>query len=162
MSTENTSSWNSANQHFLVASVNIIKKQLELYNIYSNGNGAEAAAASDFTNAQNELSAVAAAMPAPSALDTLISVFGLSAFEQAVLLLCAGVELSSDFASLVSRLQGDPQLSLPTFNLALAALPDAHWSALSPAAPLRYWKLIELNNGQIISKSTIKIDEQIL
>jgi hypothetical protein len=161
MSTENTSSWNTANQHFLVAAVNVIKKQLELYS-YSNGNGAETAAMAELTNAQNELAAAATAMPAPSALDTLISVFGLSSFEQAVLLLCAGIELSSDFSSLVGRLQGDPQLSLPTFNLALAALPDAHWSALSPAAPLRYWRLIELNNGQTISKSTIKIDEQIL
>src|ERR1700749_1934220 len=130
MSSEETLSWNNTNQHFLVAAVNVIKKQLELYS-YANSNGAEATAMAELANAQNELSAAAAAMPSESALDTLISVFGLSSFEQAVLLLCAGVELSSDFASLVSRLQGDSQLSLPTFNLALAALPDAHWSALS-------------------------------
>jgi hypothetical protein len=83
----------------------------------------------------------------PSALDSLCNVFALSPFERDVLLLCAGMELDSTFAQLCVSAQGDPQRAFPTFSLALAALPEAHWSALIPVAPLRRWRLIEVGIG---------------
>ena len=70
-------------------------------------------------------------MPAPPALETLCRRSGLSPFERDVLLLCAGVELDSRFAPLCAAAQGDPARPYPTFSLALAALPEPHWSALS-------------------------------
>ena len=92
--------------------------------------------------------------PAPAAaLERLCRVFGLSAFERDVLLLCAGVELDRDFAEAVGA---------PTFALALARLPEAHWTALSPAAPLRHWRLIELHAGAALLRATLRIDERIL
>ena len=45
------------------------------------------------------LQEAADALPAPSALETLVAAFGLSPFERGVLLLCAGVELDSRFAA---------------------------------------------------------------
>ena len=42
---------------------------------------------------------------------------------------------------------GDAGARYPTFGLALAALPTPHWSALAPAAPLRRWRLVELDAG---------------
>jgi len=100
--------------------------------------------------------------PSTAALDTLVKVLGLSAFEKNILLLCAGAELDSSLAALIAGLHGNPSLVLPSFGLALGVLPEAHWSALSPNAPLRYWRLIELLNDQLVSKSPLKIDEQIL
>src|SRR5262245_44810306 len=80
----------------------------------------------------------------PPALETLVKTFGLSRFERSVLLLCAAVELDASFAGLCAKAQGDPGHSYPTFSFALAALPEPHWSALSPAGPLRRWRLIEV------------------
>ena len=104
----------------------------------------------------------AAAMPAPPALETLCRMFGLSPFERQVLLLCAGMELDSSFSALCAAAQGDPRRAYPTFSLALAALPEAHWSALSPAGPLRYWRLVEVGTGDGVTLSPLRIDERVL
>src|SRR5207245_1875401 len=77
----------------------------------------------------------------------LCATFRMSAFERSVLLLCAGIELDSAFAPLCAAAQGEAGRNFPTFSLALAALPDAHWSALTPAAPLRRCRLIEVGAG---------------
>src|SRR5262245_28441261 len=44
---------------------------------------------------------------APPLLDALCATFGLSPFECDVLLLCAGIELDSKFATLCAAAQGD-------------------------------------------------------
>ena len=90
------------------------------------------------------LSTVEAEMPAPPAVRHVSHIFGLSSFERDLLLLCAGRELEADFARLCGELQGNAQRDYPTFSLALAHLPDPHWSALIPDAPLRCWRLIEV------------------
>ena len=94
-------------------------------------------------------------------LDAICTMFDLSPFARDVLLLCAGIELDSRFATLCAALHGDPGRPWPTFSLALATLPDAHWSALTPSAPLRRWKLVELGNGGLTS-APLRIDERIL
>ena len=78
----------------------------------------------------------------PPVLDGLRAAFGLSDFESDLLLLCAGCELDASFAELVASTQR--RGTAPTFGLALAALPGAHWSALTPGGPLRRWRLLEL------------------
>ncbi len=98
----------------------------------------------------------------PSALDAVCGAFGLSPFERDLLVLCAGTELDSAFATLVSQAQGDLQHGGPTFGLALASLPDAHWSALLPTAPLRRWRLIEMGPGDSLTNSSLRIDEWLL
>jgi hypothetical protein len=97
-----------------------------------------------------------------SALDTLCAAFGLSSFEREVLLLCAGIELDSTFAAQCAAAQADARRVYPTFSLALAALPEAHWSAMVPAAPLRRWRLIEVSAGDSLTTSPLRIDERIL
>jgi hypothetical protein len=97
---------------------------------------------------------------AGSAVDRISSMFGLTPFERDVLVLCAGVELESRLARACAAAQGDPRC-IATFGLALAALPDAHWSAVSRDGPLRYWRLVEVATGSLI-QSTLKIDERIL
>ncbi len=97
-----------------------------------------------------------------SALDALARTFGLSRFERLVLLLCAGMELDSSFAGLCADASGDARLAYPTFSLALAAFPEAHWSAITPSAPLRAWRMVELGRGDIAVSSPLRIDERIL
>jgi hypothetical protein len=100
----------------------------------------------------------------PPQLEILSNAFGLSKFERSIVLLCAAVELDSSFASLCASAQGDASRPYPTFSLALAALGDPHWSALNPAAPLRRWRLIEVQGqpGMPLTTSLLRIDERIL
>jgi ATP-dependent 26S proteasome regulatory subunit len=97
-----------------------------------------------------------------SALDQICSGFCLSPFERDILLLCAGIELDASFRILCAAAQGDAQRTYPTFSLTLAVLPDAHWSALTPMAPLRRWKLIEVGTGPNLTFSSLRIDEWVL
>jgi hypothetical protein len=98
----------------------------------------------------------------PRAVEALCRAFGLSPFERDLLVLCAGIELDSTVSPLCAAAQGDPSRNYPTFSLALAALSGAHWSALSPAAPLRRWRLIEVVAGPILTLCPLRIDERVL
>jgi ATPase family associated with various cellular activities (AAA)/Winged helix domain, variant len=99
---------------------------------------------------------------APSMLTRLCAAFRLSAFERDLLLLCAGMEFDSRFAGLCASAQDDPRRPYPTFSLALAVLPGAHWSALSPSGPLRFWQLLRMEQGDLLTTSPLHIDERIL
>jgi hypothetical protein len=110
---------------------------------------------------------VADEQPAPGhegsyAIDVLAESFGLSAFERSVVLLCAGVELDLELARACAAAQPESDSSLPTFSLALAALPGAHWSALPPWAPLRQMRLVEVGHGSTLTTSPLRIDERVL
>ena len=137
--------WPEANQRYLMAAVGVVRSLLEAH---------RQRAKDDARNPQSDHAAekvlreAAAAMPAPPALETLCVAFGLSPFERNLLLLCAGIELDSTFAACCAAAQGDPRKLYPTFSLALAALPGAHWSALSPSSSLRRWRLIELTGNE--------------
>lgn len=98
----------------------------------------------------------------PTALDSLSAAFGLSSFERAVLLLCAGMELDARFAPLCAALKPEKNRAYPTFSLALAIFPDAHWSALAPSGPLRFWQLVEAGTAGTLVDSPLRIDERIL
>lgn len=98
------------------------------------------------------------------ALEIVTRTFGLTVFERALLLLCAGIELDSSLACLCASAQGVSTRTYPTFSLALASLPAPHWSALNPGAPLRRWRLIEIVNqlGVPLTVSPLRVDERIL
>jgi len=98
----------------------------------------------------------------PSALDQICNGFCLSPFERDILLLCAGIELDASFRILCAAAQGDTQRTYPTFSLALAVLSDAHWSALTPMAPLRRWKLLDVGAGSSLTFSPLRVDEWVL
>lgn len=99
---------------------------------------------------------------APSGLETLCMVFGLSPFERDLLMLCAGMELDSSFQELCAEIQGQDGHIYPTFSMALASLPGAHWSALSPESPLRYWQLIQRAGSDSLTRDPLRIDERVL
>lgn len=153
--------WQGANQRYLMAAVGVVEEELELYR---DSLAIEKDEAKQFkiSQAQKVLEEAAEELPAPAALDTLVKVLGLSPFERKILLMCAGVELDANFGSLIATLQGKFSQGHPTFSLALAAFPDAHWSALSPNAPLRYWHLITVDTEKMITQSPLRIDEHVL
>lgn len=148
--------WEQANKQYFMARLEQVRRALKQ----------ASGAAADGPHADEEEPDIAAlptmkhAMPA--ALDTLGSLFDLSSFERDILLLCAGVELDSEFMQLCATLQGDQQHAYPTFRLALSVLPNAYWSALSPEAPLRRWRLLIVEPGQTLTLSPLRIDERIL
>src|SRR5215211_4904786 len=72
------------------------------------------------------------------------------------------MELDATLATLCAAAQGSPRLAYPTLGLALAALPEAHWNALTPAAPLRYWRLVEVGTGDTLTTSPLRVDERVL
>ena len=100
------------------------------------------------------------AAPGSPTLARLCEAFGLSTFERDVLLLAAGRELSGEFAATLAEVNGGRACA--TFGLALAALPGAHWSALSPGAPLRAWRLVEAIGDAGLTQRELRVDEPIL
>ena len=103
-------------------------------------------------------------MDPPPALHLLAQRFGLSPFEQDVLLLCAGMELDTRIAGLCAQAQGNSNRPYPTFALALALFDQPAWDVLSPERPLRRWRLIEINQpaAQPLTTSALRADERIV
>jgi hypothetical protein len=143
--------WFSANQTYLMAAVERIRAMLLCH--------------------CNQEAAAPAGVQAPPAggdplgafaLDLLCRFFALSPFERDLLVLCAGVELDANFGALLAEVQGDSGRTQPTFSVALAVLPAAHWSALTPTAALRRWRLIEVIGNSSLLQSTLRIDERVL
>jgi SpoVK/Ycf46/Vps4 family AAA+-type ATPase len=97
-----------------------------------------------------------------SALDALCTLFGLTTFERRIVLLCAGMELDGDFANSCASSPGSGGNPWPSFGLALAAFPNAHWDALANNAPLRRWHIIEICGDGPLAHSRLRIDERIL
>ncbi|MER5460057.1 AAA family ATPase [Streptomyces sp. NPDC002668] len=104
----------------------------------------------------------ALAASAPATLDALVACFGLSPFERDVVLLAAAAELDPTTGGRCAAASGDPDRAHPTFSLALAALAAPHWSALTPVAPLRRWRLVELDDETRLTTSRLRLDERIL
>jgi hypothetical protein len=100
----------------------------------------------------------------PPALVLLARLLGLSSFEQNILLLCAAIEFDTRIAGLCARAQDNPSRTYPTFALALSLFDDPAWDALSPDRPLRYWRLLEINQpgAQPLTSSALRTDERIV
>jgi AAA+ superfamily predicted ATPase len=144
---DSTQDWSDINQKSLTAALAGVRRTLE-----------------SFIGEDELENSASVTLPenASAALEILCALFGLSSFERDLLLLCAGIELDSKFIALCAKAQGDLRRSYPTFSLALAALPDPHWSALVPSSPLRYWRLIETGPGETLTTCPLRIDERIL
>jgi hypothetical protein len=148
--------WSEANKAYLLAAMAELKMRLQQHADPAAGRAPVSSGAT----------APDADMPIfgnrPPALEYVERAFGLSRFERSLLLLCAGIELDCEFAALCAAAQGDLARRHATFSLALAALPEPHWSALAPDAPLRRWRLIELPPGPSLTMAPLRIDERVL
>lgn len=154
-----SASWHEANQRYLTAALGDVRAALRRH--LPEG-AADSPAYGPVDEPAEDPEEIAGALSPPPALEQLCGVFDLSSFERGVLLLCAGVELEASFAALCAAAQTGAGTTHPTFGLALAALPDAHWSALTPAAPLRRWRLIEVRPGDTLTASPLHVAERVL
>ena len=141
--------WADLNQRLLVAEFARLKFRLA---------SDEAA----LPGADAEVDGARAQLLRPGAINVLAASFGLSSFERELVLLAAGVEMDHRVARLCAEAAGQPQRPWATFGLALAALPDAHWSALAPNRPLRRWQLIGVEEGPGLSTARLCLDERVL
>ena len=183
MNTEVTNNWYEVNQRYLSAALNEVRSALERYveHMHSSADAGAVVASGvpdEATPTRGKQSIMhvpdkahemesgrlpdTSSVAVPSALESLCAAFNLSPFERDILLLCAGMELDTSFASLCATAQGDSLRSYPTFRLALDTLSDAHWSAFTPGAPLRRWRLIEVEAGSRLAGSLLRVDERIL
>ena len=108
--------------------------------------------------------AAIAELPGCPSLDALGTMFGLSAFERGLALLCAAVELDPRVGAICAETTDRGAFPYPSFGYALSLLPQPHWSALGPESPLRRWKI--LNPGVApelpLSMRPLSIDERVL
>ncbi|HXJ67120.1 MAG TPA: ATP-binding protein, partial [Actinomycetota bacterium] len=159
-----TVDWHEANKRSLAAEVAVVAALLERHAAPARPEEPDATgdAEPNLMAAEGRLQDVAGGLPLRSALDGLTAAFGLSSFERSVVVLCAGMDLEGTFAIRCAEAQGDPRRAYPTFGMALAALPDPHWSAITPAAPLRRWRLVDVLPGDSLTSSPLRIDERVL
>ena len=154
--------WHQANQEYLNAALAVVRERLRSHaSQVGSDQEAISSAREDLEQALLEMELAAQRLPAPSRLDRLCESFSLSSFERDLLLLCAGVELDSGFASLCAAVQGDSRKN-PSFGLAISILPEASWSAFTPDSPLRRWHLIEVGEGETLASSPLRINERVL
>jgi hypothetical protein len=142
MSSTTLATWAEANQAHLLSEFARLKQRL----------GIQVKTRSDAPTPAEE----------PFAIDHLATIFGLSAFERDLLLLCAGVEMDSELAARCVEMHASAQKPYVTFGLAIAALEDPHWSAFTPTRPLRRFRLLELSSGGGFTTSPVRIDERVL
>ena len=145
--------WSEQNQRYLTAELARLRRVLETRAAPA-VDGSESA-----RSAREEPADPPVEMEAPPALESLRQIFGLSPFERDLLLLCAG---SSSIPASPRRSPPGGKGGEPDLRVALAALPGAHWSALWPAAPLRRWRMVELESGGSLTAGRLRIDERIL
>jgi ATPase family associated with various cellular activities (AAA) len=100
----------------------------------------------------------------PPTIRVLADRFGLTQFEQEILLLTAASEFHHGMASLFASINADAKANYPTFGLAMSVFDAPSWDALSPDRPLRYWRLIEVDQTEFeeITRRRLRISERIL
>ncbi len=146
--------WSEANRRCLMEAIGVVRALLE-----------DAATAGGTTAAPTPPAPPApqpgVSLDPPAAFEQLRAGFGLSPFELDVILLGAGVELDDRLAELVAAVGGTGG-ARPTLGLALRALPDAYWQALTPDAALRRWRLIELAHADTFTATPFRLSERTL
>jgi hypothetical protein len=148
--------WHDQNQSYLLGSLERVRVALYRYVAHMRGEDPGTAeplpSLPDYQHAGENAPALA----------RLVSLFELTPFERDILMCCAGVELDGNFANLCAQAQGDPQRAFPTLGLALAALPNPHWSAITPLGALRRLRLVEVGSGTALTLSPMRISERVL
>lgn len=101
--------------------------------------------------------------PAP-ALHLLADGLRLTPFERDTVLLCAAMELDTRIPGLCARAMGNSEQAYPTFALALSLFDSPSWDSLSPQRPLRFWRVLDVNQGptQPLTSAPLRADERIV
>ena len=100
--------------------------------------------------------------PAPALL-LMAERLGLGPFETDILLLCAAMELDPSIPALIAAAQGGGS-GHPSFALALQLFDEPAWDALAPQRPLRYLRLLDINQpgATPLTAAALRADERIV
>jgi hypothetical protein len=111
-----------------------------------------------------EARAAATQSDPPPALLALAQRLDLSPFERDTLLLCAAADLDPGIAALFDEAAGMGTRGAATFGLALQLFDEPSWDALSPHRPLRYARLLEINQpgATPLTGAALRADERIV
>jgi AAA+ superfamily predicted ATPase len=117
--------------------------------------------------ARNAIVGDAARTPFPTppdgtAMARLVALFGLSAFEVAVLSAAAAVELVPGFGAECAKGSNRAETQALSVGLAIARLPGADWSALEVDGPLRRWRLVGLGEAPIFTSRPVFLRSSVL
>ena len=97
------------------------------------------------------------------ALGRLKDVFALTRFEAGLLVTLAAISIDPVLAASTAAIQGQSRTGLISFALAARLLPECELAALRPDAPLRLWRLIEIDSPPEAAAATLfRIDERVL
>jgi hypothetical protein len=120
--------------------------------------------ANEVERAAEAMAAAEATMSPPPALAILSELLRLSEFERHVLLLCAAAALDTGIATLCGRALNQPERAHPSFALALILFEEAAWDVLSPRHPLRYWRLIQVQEAGVepLVSSPLRAEERVV
>jgi hypothetical protein len=159
------SSWQTTNETYLAKAFALQRSRLMRFAQEKAGTS-QVASEEERVNVEElnaEIEALENESP-PPALVVLSRLFNLSRFERDLLLLCVGMELDTNTASLCARAHGESHRTFPTFALALSMFDEPAWDVLSPERPLRRWRLIEINQpGHLpLTVSPLRADERIV
>ena len=155
--------WLQHNDRHLAATLSWIRLRLEQLISSAKGKNRHLPDSETVEQARQEMLKLEDNDP-PPALNLLASHLGLTKFDQHVLALCSAMELDTRIAGLCANAQGDPNKAYPTFALAFALFDDPDWNSLAPHAPLRYWRLLEINQpGALpLTGAALATDERIV
>ncbi len=156
-------SWTEINDNYLAATTAWILLRLEQLSETAKDKNKPVAIDRKIHQARRAMSHLENYDP-PPALVLLGNALGLSNFERQVIALCAAMELDARTAGLCARAQHDASKTYPTFSLALELFDASQWNALSPYAPLRHLRLLEINQpgAQPLTGAALSADERIV
>jgi hypothetical protein len=162
-----TGDWETDNSEYLALSLRWLRLCLQRRTAAPHGpadTDRAAAIEREMSALEQNLEEMAASMATPPALLWLANRLGLNRFERQLLLLCASVEYDTGMGALCAAASGSMGQQYPTFALALSVFEEPVWEALSPARPLRYWRLIEVATTahQPLTASPLRIDERVV
>ncbi|MBX3713133.1 MAG: ATP-binding protein [Lysobacter sp.] len=122
---------------------------------------AQAALANEIDAAAAERAQAAQIEPAPALL-LLAEQLGLGPFETDILLLCAAMELDPSTPGAIVAAQGGG--GYPNFALAMQLFDHPAWDALAPQRPLRWLRLIEINQpgATPLTAAALRVDERVV
>lgn len=159
--------WHEKNARYLAVSLEWIRLKLTRLAASLNDEDSNSPEAIKEEQAISRAIATITDLEANEPLPALVLIkrrFGLSVFEQDVLMLCTAMELDTTIPALCARAQDDASKPYPTFALAMSLFNDPTWDAISGQRPLRYWRLIEINRimNQPLITSPLRGDERII
>jgi hypothetical protein len=155
--------WLESNSRYLAAAIHCLKLRLKR-TTEAQSDAPASLAAEEIVLAEAELGQIASEMEFPPAIRRLSGILGLTEFEENILLLCAALEFDTAVPTLCARVPGNVGRESATFALAFQLFDGGTWDALSPERPLRYWRLVELNQpgSQPLTAASLRADERIV